>query len=388
MTSSVWPNDYLNKAHILQRDSPYEYVIFLASPFAPKEKYDDLYKFCKSVCKKIENKRKIRIRCERADSPNNSNVIHQDIWNYIQYSDVIIFDISDKNPNVMFELGVAGTLRDKDHIILIRDKDCESKPNIEGTLKVKDQTILIKDQNNNDKNIFDIAPVRYLSYNRFVLYDEFEEKLINALEFSLAPAPYKPQDYVGLQLPINITIEKPKGFSYLLCPGPSHKRYTTEGLEFGSLFLYEYSWLTLGEKEYDNIHIKSEMKFLDKNPQLQRSDGWIGISPKSTHFAANFEHLLYVKADGTIILTQPLNSRGAYRDKPLGKLKNFDITQWIRFDILLNHEVFKIQINDFKVEFDLKDKTAMPYCYNSGVIRFQTYLVRACIKSVYAEIPK
>jgi hypothetical protein len=56
----------------------------------------------------------------RADDIPHPGIIHSDIWDHIQRAAVIIADITEYNPNVFFELGVAATVKDKSRLIIIR----------------------------------------------------------------------------------------------------------------------------------------------------------------------------------------------------------------------------------------------------------------------------
>jgi hypothetical protein len=181
MSTSVWPKDYLKEPHDIHRERSDHLIVFLISPFKPKENYDNLFEFCKSVCDEVGRSIGATVECKRADPPSTPNVIHQDIWNYIQKNDAIIADVSDQNGNVMFELGVAASCRDKNNVILIKDSESE------------------------DDFLFDISPARHLSYRRSLFGGlTFRNKLTEALLFALAPAPYVPQGMTAVKLPMII----------------------------------------------------------------------------------------------------------------------------------------------------------------------------------------
>lgn len=78
----------------------------------------------------------------RADEVNRTNLIHLDILQKLIAAPVAICDLSTRNPNVLFELGIRQAF-DKP-VILIQEK---------GTPK-----------------IFDIAPLRYLEYGKALKY--------------------------------------------------------------------------------------------------------------------------------------------------------------------------------------------------------------------------
>lgn len=51
-----------------------------------------------------------KLRCQRADSIWQESTFIQDIFNLIYRSTIVVVDFTDKNPNVMYETGIAHTL--------------------------------------------------------------------------------------------------------------------------------------------------------------------------------------------------------------------------------------------------------------------------------------
>lgn len=83
-------------------------------------------------------------KAQRADEVKASNLIHLDILNKLIEAPIAICDLSTRNPNVLFELGIRQAF-DKP-VVLIQEK---------GTPR-----------------IFDIAPLRYLEYSKEMRYHE------------------------------------------------------------------------------------------------------------------------------------------------------------------------------------------------------------------------
>lgn len=81
---------------------------------------------------------------KRADEVKETNFIHLDILQKLIDAPIVICDLSTRNPNVLFELGIRQAF-DKP-VVLIQEK---------GTPK-----------------IFDIAPLRYLEYSKDMKYHE------------------------------------------------------------------------------------------------------------------------------------------------------------------------------------------------------------------------
>lgn len=75
----------------------------------PLGEVHDLPKVFHDHIKPVIEKR-CSLRCERANDINNINGIMQSVWESINRARVIIADLTDKNPNVFYELGIAHTL--------------------------------------------------------------------------------------------------------------------------------------------------------------------------------------------------------------------------------------------------------------------------------------
>ena len=161
--TSIWPSDFLQEPHDIERRDGNHLIVFLICPFKPEKQFRDLLHFCNSICDQIGKQIGAHVECVRGDSFAIPNVIHQDIWSYIQMADAIIADVSGANGNVMLELGVAAAIRNKDHVIVIHEQEAEYN------------------------FLFDISPARHLSYSRTVGGDLlFRDQLTKALLFSLA----------------------------------------------------------------------------------------------------------------------------------------------------------------------------------------------------------
>lgn len=62
----------------------------------------------------------------RADEINSNQVIYDDILQGIRRADIVIADISGKNPNVMYELGIAHSIKQQSTIMLTHDEFTEA----------------------------------------------------------------------------------------------------------------------------------------------------------------------------------------------------------------------------------------------------------------------
>lgn len=360
MATSVWPFDYLSEPHHIDRKHGNHLIVFLLSPFSPKERYDELLVFCQSVCAEVGRIIHAEVECIRADSLSTPNVIHQDIWSYIQMGDAIIADVSDRNGNVMLELGVAASFRDKDKVIIICDQESEG-----GFL-------------------FDISPARHLIYRHSLSgAAAFRAQLIRALLYSLAPAPYVPPDQRSIQLPMSLDLSSSVDSANLVGPSNAHRRLLSDGLEFGSFYVFRYSWLTLGLDQFRNIRLRAEMRFTELHPDATAGQGWVGIMLRSPHFFADYGHLVYVVSNGAVQHTQPVDEFHKEPDDPLlGQIPNFKLTDWVHFDLLFDEQSLGGSVGG--ITFDIP-VSGMPFTHNAGHLRFQTYLARACLKSLEVE---
>jgi hypothetical protein len=86
------------------RSDPRKPMCFLIMPFAG---FEEVYRVLKETVEKHG------FRCERADTSFITKPIIDDIMMFISKADLIIVDLSGKNPNVFYEAGVATALKKK-----------------------------------------------------------------------------------------------------------------------------------------------------------------------------------------------------------------------------------------------------------------------------------
>jgi len=102
----MYPKDYALRRRFVKESS-----CFLMMPF--KQELNVVYGNIKSFLSSIE------IDCQRADDIFESQPILSTIIEQILSSEFIIADLTDRNPNVFYELGLAHSFRDNDCVILI-----------------------------------------------------------------------------------------------------------------------------------------------------------------------------------------------------------------------------------------------------------------------------
>lgn len=112
--SEVVPNDFL-KSFGITNPKDYEVdnkQVFVLTPF--NDNYRDSFIFIREVCLKLN------LKCIRGDEDYIPNEIFPSIIKQILKSRLVIANITGRNPNVMYELGVAHALG-KTTIIIAQD---------------------------------------------------------------------------------------------------------------------------------------------------------------------------------------------------------------------------------------------------------------------------
>jgi len=103
----------LNVRYTIEEQSNYVFALF-------PDQYQDRYlKHIKKPLEKIETTIG-SIVCQSYLDTQTGLEIMDEIWRGIQSATIVIADLTEKNPNVMFELGVA--LMKKDHVIMIAEE--------------------------------------------------------------------------------------------------------------------------------------------------------------------------------------------------------------------------------------------------------------------------
>lgn len=132
MSSEAYPWD--NFRHHRDIDPT---LCFILTPFRPE------FAGTRQVIDEVA--RELNLRCERVDDIKRPGTIHADIWVGIQRAAIVVADITDVNPNVMLELGVATAI--KEHfrvVILVRGDSASPMP-------------------------FDLGPFRHIRYDNSLM---------------------------------------------------------------------------------------------------------------------------------------------------------------------------------------------------------------------------
>jgi len=119
--------------------------VFMVMPFSD-EIASQAYSHCiKPVCEKFH------LEIRRADELFTTNPIYDDIVREIQEASIVVVDITGRNPNVFYELGIAHTLK-QSHTIMLTHEEYNKTPfdvshfriiqytdSIEGTKKLESE---------------------------------------------------------------------------------------------------------------------------------------------------------------------------------------------------------------------------------------------------------
>jgi len=135
-----------------------ERLAFVLMPFT-----DELTEIYRTFIKPTVELPQFNLVCKRADDIKSNRAIIQDIWKSICEARIVIADISQLNPNVMYELGITHTLGK--------------------------ETILIYQSSGKEINFpFDLAHIRRIEYeNSATGGRKLEEELKETLEHILSP---------------------------------------------------------------------------------------------------------------------------------------------------------------------------------------------------------
>jgi len=358
MSSSVWPYDtFLEPEPPIYDKSIGSITCFVASPFEPNKRWDDLFNLIQAVTKEVGKSMGVVVKCFRADHIASSGIIHPEIWKALRSADFIICDVSGQNGNVMLELGIASAWRRKEHVIILRDKNDE-KP-----------------------RLFDINPFRHLEYDiSFSGIQKLMRDLGKVVADVLATIPFQTPSRRQVALPFHASLTDGKDAPELYTEDFTHRRMLSDCLEFGTPLIYRYSWMSLSDLRLSKVHVKAEIKMtLDNKPA---HDPFMGIMVRGQHYFANKGHLIFVRQDGTVYLTLIEDESGKYHDEPLGKIADFDMRLFASFDIAMNDDVLKIKVNNFDVSEKL---TELPYVFSAGRVIFIAGYCRVGIRNIVVE---
>jgi len=354
MSTSVWPYDTFisPKPPIKRQDNIGSVTCFVASPFEPKNKWDDLFLLVQSAAKQVGNDVGILIECHRADNIASSGIIHPEIWEALRTKDIIVCDVSGQNGNVMLELGIASAWRRKEHVIILRDRS-DDKP-----------------------HLFDINPARHLEYEISFsgmqkLFDDLRKVFLDVL----ASIPFEDKHPVSVNLPFMASLTNGQDAPELHTEDITHRRMLPDCLEFGSPLIYRYSWMSLGDLTLRSLRVKAEMRLTLETENLPP---FMGVMVRGQSYFANFGHFVFVR-EGKVYLHIREDDTGKSHDEALGTVDGFDMRSFNHFDISINDEKLMVKVNKFEDTINISD---LPYVFSAGRVIFIAGHCRAGIRNI------
>jgi hypothetical protein len=114
--------------------------VFVLMPFKPE--FDDVYMVVRDAC--ADPTLGLAVECRRADEIEKPGRITDQIIDSIRNANAIVADLTESNPNVMYELGFAHAL--EKHTVIINQTVKDSPFDVAGLRQiVYDRTRLVKD---------------------------------------------------------------------------------------------------------------------------------------------------------------------------------------------------------------------------------------------------
>ncbi len=346
--TEVWPADVYRRLQggLADRIRPPRCLLLM--PF--DKKFDDVAAFIHGTVNAVFEQFRDFFELpevNRLDWVSSSGAIQQQIWQEIIEADLIICDLTDYNRNVMFESGVSAAWKRATQVIFVKDSAC---------------TVAAP---------FDTAPMRYTEYDRtsFTGMKEFQERLVRLIREVFISFPDRAVTEFPHVPPVYERSFADGRDDLTISTAPfAHRRVTDGLLEFGSLWMFQHSWATIGKDHFYEFALQFTGTF--RNP-LPDGSCYIGVGLRSQHYYANFAHILYLNRDGSIIITEPNQTPpNYYTDNRLRGATPCDPTADHTFSVEFTATMLRVGVDDFFNEFRLAD---MKSVLGPGVIRFQAY---------------
>ena len=362
MYTSIWPYETFKKVQVrLQdRDQIGQLICFVASPIHPAERWDPILDLIADVASSVADSVHTQIKCIRADSNPSTGVIHPEIWSQLRNADILVFDTSGQNGNVLIELGVASAIREKVHVIILREI------------------------NDNERPLFDIQPFRRIEYDISIRgVQKLQRDLYEVMSSALGSLPFIPDGIPSIKYPFDCSLTRFHDNLNLYTPDLCHRRILNDCLEFGAPLTYKHSWMSLGNEVLSNVSVSADMKLVKDEPVLLRNViPFMGIMVRGQSFWANYGLLFYIRKDGSVVLATPLNSAGAHEDRPLGVINDFDMKQFTHLTVKINDRNLTMMVQSEKFSLTLAE---LPDVFTRGRVFFIAGHCRVGIRKVRVE---
>jgi len=344
--TGIWPYDLKNSEPFLPPDPLRPFRCLLLMPFRPQfAPVAELVRaWVTEAAEELFTQYGLQLpKIERLDWIKSSGAIQHQLWRELVAADLVFCDVTDYNPNVMFEAGVAAGWKPIHKVVFLRSKSFEpSQP-------------------------FDIAPFRYIEYD---LSDkgvpEFKQAVRLVTQDAIVPFPDEQIVAPEIGLPLSLDFSSGLDDLRLYTPPYCHRRIAAGAFQFGSLFSYPHSWASVGNSHLQSVDLRFRARFAvttSTSPECK-----IGVALRSQHFYANFGHVLVLASDGSILVTEPNNDPPAYYSNiRVREATAIDTSAFHDFRVVFNDTELLVQVDDFSRSFPVGD---MKRVFGPGLIRF------------------
>ena len=363
MTQSVWPHDHAADAFAIAEEDVNRLSCFVLCPAEPKDLFDGIANIVRSICNQLGRSLGVEIESKRAVEITSSGFIHPEIWQQIRGADIIVADVSGLNGNVLLELGVSAAWHKKEKVIIIR----ENKPQ--------------------EPRLFDILPARHIEYMRTPSgFQKLAKDLAMTIQGVLAAAPFDEIPKREVKLPLSLPLTDGVDSPNLWCPGLAHRRILPgKYLEFGSLYNFRYSWITLADLRVKNVRVRADLLFsvARGNPM---DLPWMGIMLRSQAYLADKGHLAYMRSDGSVWVTLELQEADGpkHENKQIGQIKGFDPTgrEFVPFDISFDDSAWNVKIGPVEWSTSVG---SLPFVFGEGRILLDSFFAWVGARSIKVD---
>jgi hypothetical protein len=354
--SDVWPLDVRRRIDGAPRDEIRAFKCLLLMPF--ENSFDSIAQLLKEIVEEVNEKFRMPLpEINRLDWVTSSNVIQSEIWQEILLADLVFCDITGLNPNVMFELGVSAAWKDKQHVVLIKNRNVAQR------------------------SAFDIAPIRYTEYDlAYPGVDQFRAKARRLVEEALIAFPDGLGEALPLQFPLEIDFSNGRDDPRIYTPPFAHRRVMDGCLEFGSLFSYANSWASIGREKIRFFRLSFTAKFSHPSQPAPK----IGVALRSHHYFANYGHNISLMGDGSIWITKPNEIADTfYEDERLREPNAIDLQALFDFTAEWTESHYSFSVDGFNYRIPVSD---MQKQLDAGLIRFHSARSWMAISRIHLEL--
>ncbi|MFA4846285.1 MAG: hypothetical protein WC654_07060 [Patescibacteria group bacterium] len=354
--SEIWPNDVVKKLSPVFLEPMRPLKCLLLMPF--ESRFDAVAEIIGATL--VEATKRFNLRdqpkVERLDWITSSGVIDYEIWQKILEANLIFCDITGHNPNVMFEAGVAAAWKSLPQFVLIKDHFFRQPP------------------------AFDIAPIRYTEYS--LTSDgipKFRHQLVELCENALIAFPDSQIRTPELAFPLSIDFKNNRDDLRIYTPSFAHRRVIDDALEFGAPYFFDHSWASIGKEPLLNFFLEFDARF--SSPV--RDNTYIGVGFRSQHYFANYAHILYLRRDGVIVVTEPNEQPpDFYKDNLIREATKIDEASFHHFSVRFDPVSLVVGVDDFVKPFNVAQ---MKKVFGPGLVRFQSYGSWMAVKNIKLE---